>query len=66
VPPPRFANRNDTPPLTDEAPSIHVSEKLRLPPTYTDATADTGCDTNTEASRRDARGTLAVVAIVTP
>lgn len=27
---------------------------------------DTGCDTNTEASRREARGTLAVVAIVTP
>jgi hypothetical protein len=52
--------------VTDDASSIHVSEKLRLPPMYTDAMADTGCDTNTEASRREGRGTLAVVATVTP
>jgi hypothetical protein len=32
VPGLEFANRKETPPLTDDAPSIHVSEKLRLPP----------------------------------
>jgi hypothetical protein len=43
-----------------------VSENVRLPPTYTDAMLDTGCDTNTLKSRKLARGTLPVVAIVTP
>ena len=33
VPDPGLAKRKETPPLTDDAPSIHVSEKVRLPPT---------------------------------
>jgi len=61
-----FANWKDRPPLTADAPSIHVSENVRLPETYTDAMLDTGCDTNTLTSRELARGTPAVVATVTP
>ena len=61
-----LAKRKERPALTDDAPSIHVSEKVRLPAAYIDATLDTGCEMNTLASRRLARGTLAVVATVTP
>ena len=61
-----LAKRKEKPPLMDDAPSIHVPEKVRLPPTNTDAVLETGCDRTTLASRRLERGTLAIVAAVTP
>ena len=61
-----LAKRKEKPPLMEDAPSIHVPEKVRLPPTKTDAVLETGCDRKMLASRRLERGTLAIVAAVTP
>ena len=61
-----LAKRKEKPPLMEDAPSIHPPEKVRLPPTNTDAVLETGCDKKTLASRRLERGTSAIVAAVTP
>ena len=61
-----LANWKETPPLTAIAPSVHVSENVRLPPTYTDAMVETGCARYTLASCKLARGIPEVVATVSP
>jgi hypothetical protein len=61
-----LTKRKEKPPLTEDAPSIQVREKVRLPPTNTDTVLETGWDRKMLASRRLVRGTLAMVAAVTP